>query len=195
MNGKLVPVPIPGKWPAIVPQDIFDAVQVRLRRGTQTRRDSDDFPLRGLLSCHKCGKLLTASFSKGRGGTYAYYHCHDCKGVRVRREEAEEAITGLVEGLAVEEGMLDFTELVLGRFVKSRFQPAKKEKERLLKRMQAIEGKIDRLVEMRLEGNIDRDVFQPRTSARSSLGLGIFGRFVWLGRQPERRHGRLPAQG
>ena len=35
----------------------------------------DEFPLRGLLVCHNCGKNLTGSISKGNGGRYLYYHC------------------------------------------------------------------------------------------------------------------------
>src|SRR5690606_27857321 len=34
-------------------------------------------PLRGFLVCHKCGKLLTGSASKGRSKYYSYYHCFD----------------------------------------------------------------------------------------------------------------------
>lgn len=34
-------------------------------------------PLRGFLICHKCGKLLTGSASKGRSKYYSYYHCFD----------------------------------------------------------------------------------------------------------------------
>lgn len=164
MNGKLVPVPIPGKWPAIVPQDIFDAVQVRLRRGTQTRRDSMDFPLRGLLACPNCESMLTASYSKGNGGSYAYYHCHGCNGVRVRREEAEEAVTALIDGLAVEEDMLDYMETLLARTMKAYFDPARKEKEKMRRKLIGLEERMDRLVELRLSGKIDSERYEEKYS-------------------------------
>ncbi len=41
------------------------------------RKDvSNDFPLRGFISCADCGLALTAGWSKGRTKHYAYYHCH-----------------------------------------------------------------------------------------------------------------------
>ena len=106
LTGKIVTAPIKGKWPAIVPQPLFDQVQVRLKTGKQTRRDSDDFPLRGLLSCSQCGNLLTASISSGRGGSYGYYHCNDCKGIRMRREEAEGELSSIIQTLALSKRFL-----------------------------------------------------------------------------------------
>lgn len=44
--------------------------------------------------------------------------------------------------------------------MKKRFDPVKKEKERLQKRVQTIEAKIDRLVELRLEGSIDKERYE-----------------------------------
>jgi site-specific DNA recombinase len=38
-------------------------------------RNHPDFPLRGFVRCETCGRPLTGSWSKGRNGHYAYYHC------------------------------------------------------------------------------------------------------------------------
>ncbi len=162
--GKLVNNPIPGKWPALVSQEIFDKVQIRLRRGIQVRRDSDDFPLRGLLACHKCGRLLTASYSKGRSGTYAYYHCHGCNGVRVRREEAENALTSRIDGLAIEDGMLDLMEQMIAEQAGKYYRPAKEKKEKMRKRLLKIEKQMDRLVELRISGKIKLQAYEDKYS-------------------------------
>jgi site-specific DNA recombinase len=54
-------------------QDILDG---KKRPVTRIRADAlDIFQLRGFLICEKCGRLLTASSSKGRNGYHAYYHC------------------------------------------------------------------------------------------------------------------------
>lgn len=52
----------------------------------QYELESEDFPLRGTMTC-ACGKRFTASFSKGQQGkAYAYYRCIHCKGRSFPRE-------------------------------------------------------------------------------------------------------------
>ncbi len=49
---------------------------------------SDQFPLRGFLSCPKCHRMLTGSASKGRNERYYYYHCSNSKcGSRFKAEK------------------------------------------------------------------------------------------------------------
>lgn len=55
-------------------QDILEGRRKNLPNKFQTIRD--EFPLRGFLTCSKCGKTLTASSSRGKMGTlFYYYHC------------------------------------------------------------------------------------------------------------------------
>ncbi len=37
--------------------------------------DSEDFPMRRLVSCSRCGRPLTGSWSKGKNQLYPYYYC------------------------------------------------------------------------------------------------------------------------
>jgi hypothetical protein len=49
-------------------------------------RNHPDFPLRGFVRCETCGRPLTGSWSKGRNGHYAYYHCQrQCRSTSARR--------------------------------------------------------------------------------------------------------------
>ncbi len=53
-------------------QDVLDG------RGRKYRLKvvaNESLPLRGFLTCPKCGKLLTGSASKGKTKYYTYYHC------------------------------------------------------------------------------------------------------------------------
>jgi len=55
-------------------------------------RNHPDFPLRGFVRCEACGRPLTGSWSKGRNGHYAYYHCQrQCRAVNVSKAELEGA--------------------------------------------------------------------------------------------------------
>ena len=54
------------------------------------QRNHPDFPLRAFVRCDTCGKPLTGSWSKGRNGHYAYYHCQrQCRAVNVSKAELE----------------------------------------------------------------------------------------------------------
>jgi site-specific DNA recombinase len=52
------------------------------------------FPLRGFLIFPECGRILTASASKGRNGLYYYYHCFSSYGVRFKVDNANGLFTG-----------------------------------------------------------------------------------------------------
>jgi hypothetical protein len=79
----------------LVSRETFNTVQALLdgKRPTITprQRNNPDFPLRHFVRCWRCDRPLTASWSKGRNGRYAYYRCQNraCKAVNVRREEME----------------------------------------------------------------------------------------------------------
>lgn len=80
----------------------FRRVQQHLTPGTKpTRhvRDRDDFPLRRFLTCARCQRAISGSWSKGRNGRYAYYHCPKCRGVRCRRETTEATFLAHLEAL------------------------------------------------------------------------------------------------
>jgi DNA invertase Pin-like site-specific DNA recombinase len=69
-----------GHHDALIPLEAHLKVQERLQGKARApaRKDMDkDFPHRGFLCCGECGKLMTASWSKGRGGQYPYYRCID----------------------------------------------------------------------------------------------------------------------
>ena len=56
------------------------------------QRNHPDFPLRGFVRCEACGRPLTGSWSKGRNGHYASYHCQrQCRAVNVSKAELEGA--------------------------------------------------------------------------------------------------------
>ena len=56
------------------------------------QRNHPDFPLRGFVRCESCGRPLTGSWSKGRNGHYAYYHCQRrCRAVNVSKAALEGA--------------------------------------------------------------------------------------------------------
>ena len=71
-----------GKHVPMVRREGFARVQQiisRRNRSLPHQKERLEFPLRGLVRCHKCRVYMTASFSRGRSHRYPYYHCANPK--------------------------------------------------------------------------------------------------------------------
>jgi len=88
-------VDCPGAFERLVSADTFRQVEAILsgRRPTvkPRLRSHPDFPLRHFVSCGRCNRPLTGSWSRGRSKRYAYYHCakHSCKAPNIQKSEME----------------------------------------------------------------------------------------------------------
>ena len=84
---------IVGTFTPIVEQELFLRVQERLnsknRKTPVYKKDNEDFPLRGLVTCGHCQNRMTASWSTGNGGKFAYYRCSKCNKVNYKKEIVE----------------------------------------------------------------------------------------------------------
>ena len=83
-----------GDFYPLVSEETFYRVQAIMQGRVQVtaphQRSRPDFPLKGLVRCAACGRTLTASWSKGRNGRYAYYHCwRQCRAVNVTKAKLE----------------------------------------------------------------------------------------------------------
>lgn len=86
----------------LVSEDVFEAVQDVLTgrkkaRPTKYLTMRNELPLRGFMTCPQCGRTLTGSGSRGKGGKqFFYYHCnYGCK----ERQKADEANAFFMKGL------------------------------------------------------------------------------------------------
>ena len=79
------------------------------------KRNHSDFPLRGFVRCESCGRPLTGSWSKGRHGHYAYYHCQrQCRAVNVNKAVLE---GGFADELALLQPTPGYMRLVKDRIL------------------------------------------------------------------------------
>jgi site-specific DNA recombinase len=88
---------VPALNAPLISGDLFYQVQDVLNGKRKTMRTKikvdDNFPLRGYLVCPQCGKLLTASSSRGQAGSYfKYYHCYNSCKVRFKAALVNDAI-------------------------------------------------------------------------------------------------------
>jgi len=112
------------------------------------QRNHPDFPLRGFVRCDSCGRALTGSWSKGRNGRYAYYHCRRrCRAVNVSKAVLEGAF---VDELALLQPTPGYMRLVKDRILCVWQQRCAEAGERTAeheRRVKAIRQKLDRLDE------------------------------------------------
>ncbi len=96
-----------GRHEGLISYDQYSAIQKRIADGARApaRKDiSEDFPLRGFVTCGDCEKPLTSCWSKSKSGKkHPYYMCFNkgCDSYRksIRRDEVEGAFEKLLHAV------------------------------------------------------------------------------------------------
>lgn len=98
--------------------DVQDILNGRKRKPLTSKHGlREEFPLRGNLLCTQCGRLLTASTSKGNGGLYYYYHCtNGCK-ERFHSEEVNKALYQKLVTFMANENAKEYNRAVLMHYL------------------------------------------------------------------------------
>ena len=171
--------------PAIVEEDLFDAVAAQLeenRRRNREGRRGARYLLQGLLVCTCCqyayyGKQISLSSGKGKRRSYGYYRCvgtdayrfggqRVCKNKQVRQDLLDQAVWNDVQALLADPKRIE-------RELERRNSPDPKETDTLQKmsmQIQKIERGVARLIDAYGEGLLDKGEFEPRIkSARERL--------------------------
>ena len=95
-------IDVQGDFEPIVDEHTFHRVQVVTRNapvtGERRFRNHPDFPLRRFVRCGSCDSPLTGSWCRSKTGRrYAYYHCHRCRTVSLRKEVLEDRFLELLD--------------------------------------------------------------------------------------------------
>ena len=144
----------------IITEELFKTVQDvltgRRRSLAPTNTRKDELPLRGILQCRKCGSTLTGSGSKGNGGRYFYYHCHNGCNERFSAKQANKIFADAIKMIGTNSAVI---ELYYEEVLKSIFSANEKSQktsitsieEEILKNQE----RINNAQELMLDGNID----------------------------------------
>ncbi len=83
--------------------DVQSVLDGRKKQNAKYSKINDSYPMRGHLTCSKCGKILTGSSSQGNGGKYFYYHCtQGCK-ERFKSDELHHKFNGWLSTIKMNE--------------------------------------------------------------------------------------------
>lgn len=95
-------------------QDLIEGRNRRKHTLVKGKKPHPDFYLRGYVVCPMCGRPITASFSKGNGGKYPYYHCMcSPRHYSVRAEKVNSEFVRYVSGMKPREEVLNLYNEVL----------------------------------------------------------------------------------
>lgn len=109
---------IKGLHEGIVSEELFNKVQNLIKSNRKQPINKvvkrDELPLRGFLTCPKCGGNLTGSGSKSRSGEkHYYYHCQKGCTVRFRADLANDAFETYLSALEIDEPILKLYKAIM----------------------------------------------------------------------------------
>lgn len=120
----------------------------------------EDFPLRAILQCRKCGGSITGSRSKGNGGLYGYYHCqHGCK-ERFKTEPANEAFEKILESIEFKEEVIDGYREILISELKAQQKSGNNRVIQIDKEIDQYKERISKALKLMLDGDISPDDYK-----------------------------------
>ena len=109
-----------GKHKPLVSKECFAKIEARLCtniKNTARKDISKDFPLRNFVACSECGKLMTASWCKGRTRPYPYYRCtnKNClnKEKNIRADVMEKELLSLLQSVTPRVQLLEYVKAKL----------------------------------------------------------------------------------
>lgn len=133
--GTVEPMTIPGFYPAIIDQQLFDRVQEKLRLSATNWRNSyanrTTYLLSGLVVCDSCGRRYLGTAAKG--GKFHYYSCgsylkggkKSCAARLINKNKLESAVlTKIQEEILTPDNIRTYIQRVIESAVKSDDNPS-----------------------------------------------------------------------
>lgn len=137
---------VKGQHEPLISEYLFDCVQEILdgkRRSYNLKIVANtELPLRGLLLCPECSKVLTGSASKGRSKYYTYYHCFAGCRYRLKAEVINDQLMTQLERFIARPYMLSIYEQVLVEAYQEATGTQQEIEQKSRKQIESIEKKL-----------------------------------------------------
>ncbi len=152
---------VPAKHEGLISLATWQAVQDRrfgrMAQAPARKDTSDDFPLRGFVTCGHCGEPLTACWSKGRSARYPYYLCdtRGCTQTRksIRKEKIEGEFEELLSSLRPSEGLFNLAAAMFRDLWEAKLASARTQGVSLQQELKAVEKKVEQLLDRIVEAS------------------------------------------
>lgn len=150
-----------GKHEPIISEVLFANVQDVLNGKKKQQRTAVEvdsrFPLRGHLVCQDCGRLLTASASKGCRQYYSYYHCTGKCKARFAAQKVEDYLVKELGKLCPHPAVVKLYEEVLQEVMGQNERERRLHLSALQKELEAVTTRKKKALELLLAEKIGSD--------------------------------------
>lgn len=150
------------KYEALIDLVTFERIQERLKGKVTTHTKNylnADFPLRSFVLCWCCGQPLTASWSTGRNGKFAYYRCKtkSCleRNKSIRKEKIEIEFEDILRKIQPSKQILDLTKAILADVWKKKEGDNLVEEKQIRKEIDQLESEQQRFVQLAIRAKDD----------------------------------------
>ena len=150
----------PAKHKPLISFETWQKIQARLNQKAKApaRMDiSEDFPLRGFVSCGCCDHPMTAAWTQGRSAKYPYYFCQNKSCVRggksVRKEKLEEEFEKLLKSLVPNNDLFKISHEMLSDLWQHQRETIGDQVKASKEKLEKIDGKSAKLVDKIVEAD------------------------------------------
>ncbi len=162
-----------GKHKPMISEEEFNKIQLILGKGKHKQRPkTKEFAYTGLIKCEECGAFITAEdkVKKQKNGNvhfYTYYHCTkrkdpNCKQKSIRVENLEEQIMEELKKIRVSSSIKNWALEVMKDMSKEESKNSNQINKNHQEEYNNIIKKLDGLIEMRANGEITPEEFNPK---------------------------------
>jgi site-specific DNA recombinase len=176
-----------GSFEPILSPTLFEAVQKVLNTRKKPRKSkvSHGFVFTGFAKCGECGGMITAQYATNRFGTkYTYYRCTKKHGICSQSYLQENAfatqLQTLLQTVSLPLSEIEKMETRISQWEKESISESGSVAQNLKEAVRANQEKMDKLVSVYLDGDIERDTYLHKerfAHARKSLFARIRKRF------------------
>lgn len=164
-----------GKHEPMLTQGEFEKIQLILGRKGTTRPQKYSFKYTGAVQCGICGAAITAEHKvkqckNGNKHFYIYYHCTgrkdpNCNQKVIEEKDLEKEIIKILNRIKLNPTFLDWAIKKLREENKEEFEEKKKVIENHKKEYEVCDKKLDRLLDMRINGELSENEFIVKKNA------------------------------
>ncbi|KKS54978.1 MAG: Recombinase [Candidatus Magasanikbacteria bacterium GW2011_GWA2_42_32] len=156
----------PGSFAPILSPTLFEAVQKKLHERARPRHSkiSHNFPFTGLFRCGECGSMITAQWATNRWGSkYRYYRCTKKNGKCSQGYLQEDALAMQtkehLQSVSLSETWTAYMLHKVEAWEKEDVHASGTHALRIKDDVKKLEAKMDALVDLHLNGDIERETY------------------------------------
>jgi DNA invertase Pin-like site-specific DNA recombinase len=177
-----------GNFEPILSPTLFEAVQKVLKSKQRPRKQKEryDFPFTQFARCGECGNMITAQYATNRWGTrYTYYRCTKKSGHCGQPYLSADALAAqantLLQSVSLPLAEIEVMEKQIDEWEQEKISARGTVAQNLKSKLSEAQEKLDRLVSLYLDGDIERDLYLGkkdallRQKAKLEESLGDFG--------------------